>query len=225
MVLLLPAPRTTYSQSSQPNQQVQPPLLEDEPGQPEKKPSFLTSLKPPEQAAPYNTITSRQRVRWVLTNSIGPEHLAGGIFSAGFGTALDRPREDGPHWAGFGERYGIRLTGIVPGNIMEASIGAVWGEDPRYFRVSDEHFSARVMNIVKQTFATRRRNGAFGPAYARFMAVPANNFLSNAWRPDSEANNHDAVLRSLEGFAGRMAANAFEEFWPDVRTHVFHRNP
>ena len=28
---------------------------------------------------------------------------------------------------------------------------------------------------------------------------------------------------SAEGFAGRMAANAFEEFWPDVKSHVFHK--
>lgn len=59
---------------------------------------------------------------------------------------------------------------------------------------------------------------------ARFIAIPAMNFLSNTWRPDSEANYHDAALRSLEGFAGLMAANAFEEFRPDVRTRIFHKN-
>jgi len=108
---------------------------------------------------------------------------------------------------------------------MEAEIGAVWGEDPRYFRASNKRFNARVMNIVRRTFTARRRNGTFGLAYARFVAVPANNVLSNAWRPDSEANNHDAVLRSLGGFAGRMAANAFEEFWPDLtRTYCTDTN-
>ena len=79
-------------------------------------------------------------------------------------------------------------------------------------------------NIVKQTFLARQRDGSFAPAYARYVAVTGNNFLSNEWRPDSEANNHDAVLRSLEGMAGRMASNAFEEFWPDVKTHVFHKS-
>jgi hypothetical protein len=171
--------------------------------------------------APYEAITRRQRVRWVLTDSIGPVHLVGGIISAGFGTALDRPLEDGPHWAGFGERFGMRLTSIVPGNIMEAGIGEIWGEDPRYFRVPDEHFGGRLKSVVKQTFLARRADGSFAPAYARFIAIPGSNFLSNTWRPESEANDHDAVLRSLEGFAGRMAANAFEEFWPDVKTHVF----
>ena len=159
----------------------------------------------------------------MLTNSIGPPELAVGIFSAGISTALDRPPEYDTHWDGFGERYGMRFTSIVPGNIMEAGLGAIWGEDPRYFRVPDEHFGARLKSIVKQTFVARHSDGSFAPAYARFIAIPASNFLSNTWRPDSEANTHDALIRTAEGFAGRMAANAFVEFWPDIRTHVFHR--
>lgn len=39
----------------------------------------------------------------------------------------------------------------------------------------------------------------------------------------AKANAHDALLRTSEGFAGRMAANAFEEFWPDIKKRVFHK--
>ena len=111
----------------------------------------------------------------------------------------------------------MRLTGIVTGNVMEASIGTLWREDPRYFRVPDQPFKARVRNIVRLTFVARRADGNFAPAYARYIAVSGNNFpLSNTWRVDSEANTHDAVLRTLEGFAGAHGKQyAFEEFfWP-----------
>ena len=131
--------------------------------------------------------------------------------------------EYGPGWAGFGDRYGMRLTGIVTGNAIEASLGTLWGEDPRYFRVPDDPFKERVRNVVRLTFVARQSDGGFAPAYARYIAVSGNNFISNAWRVDSEANTHDAVLRTLEGFAGRMASNAFEEFWPDVKGRVFHK--
>jgi hypothetical protein len=174
--------------------------------------------------APYEPITGRQRVRWFITNTIGPSHLVGGLFTSAFGTAVDRPKEYGPGWAGFGDRFGMRLTGIVTGNAMEASAGALWGEDPRYFRVPNEPLGFRVKNIIKQTFTARRRNGEFAPAYARFIAVPGNNFLSNEWRVSSEANTRDALWRTGEGFAGRMAANAFQEFWPDVERRLLHRN-
>jgi hypothetical protein len=187
-------------------------------------PSLLTPLKPVTQEAPYVPIRPRQRLRWFITETIGPPHLAGGLFTAAFGTAFDRPEEYGPHWGGFADRYGMRMTGIVTGNAMEASIGAIWGEDPRYFRVPDQSFKAPVTNIVRLTFVARHEDGSFEPAYARYIAISGNNFLSNQWRVESEADTQHAILRTAEGFAGRMAANAFEEFWPDVKTHILHQH-
>jgi hypothetical protein len=55
------------------------------------------------------------------------------------------------------------------------------------------------------------------------MAALGANFLSNSWRVNSEANSHDALLRSAEGFGGILVANAFEGFWPDVKTRLFHK--
>src|SRR5208283_4169725 len=90
-------------------------------------------------------------------------------------------------------------------------------------RVPERSFKARLGNVVQLTFAARGGAGSFGPAYARYMAIVGSNFLSNTWRVHSEANAKDALLRSSEGFAGRMAANAFKEFWPDVKRHVFRK--
>jgi len=188
------------------------------------KPSLLKPLKPQTQEEPYAPIRLRQRLRWFITNTIGPPHLVAGLFTAGFGTAVDRPEEYGPHWGGFADRYGMRMTGIVTGNAMEASIGALWGEDPRYFRVPDRGFKERLRNVARLTFLARQEDGSFGLAYARYIAVSGNNFLSNTWRPHSEANTEDALFRIGEGFAGRMGANAFEEFWPDIKSHVFHKS-
>jgi hypothetical protein len=186
-------------------------------------PSLLTPLKPQVQEAPYHAITPRQRLRWFITNTIGPPHLIGGLFVSAFGTAVDRPAEFGPHWGGFADRYGMRMTGIVTGNAMEASLGLAFREDPRYFRVPDRPLKARLRNVVTLTFAARRDDGNLAPAFARYMAISGNNFLSNTWRVHSEANTQDALLRTAEGFAGRMAFNAVEEFWPDVKNRIFHR--
>jgi hypothetical protein len=106
---------------------------------------------------------------------------------------------------------------------MEAGIGALWGEDPRYFRVPEYSFGARVKNTVKMTFLARRRDGNFAPAYARYIAYSGNNFLSNTWRADSEADAQHALIRTAEGFAGRLASNMWDEFWPDATAYLFHR--
>lgn len=180
-------------------------------------------LSDPSETEAYAPIAGPERLQWVVVETIGPRTLAGGIFTSAYSTALNNPREYGPGWEGFGKRYGMRLTGLATGNLMEAGLGAFWGEDPRYFRAPNQSFGRRVEHIIKLTFATRRRDGAYGPAYARFIAVPGNNFLSNTWRVDSESRTRDALIRTVEGFLGQMAANAFGEIWPDVKSRVFHR--
>ena len=61
-------------------------------------------------------ITGKQRLQWVILRTVGPESLAGGLFSAGWGTLVNVPKEYGPHWQGFGDRYGMRLTGVAVSN-------------------------------------------------------------------------------------------------------------
>jgi hypothetical protein len=192
-------------------------------GQPEPETpiSLWKPLKPQQQFAPYVPITPRQRLRWFLSYTFGPSHLVGGAVVAGATTALDRPPEYGTHWGGFGDRYGIRLTGIVPQNAMEAGLGLAMGEDPRYFSARGLPFKSRLANVVRLTFVARRTDGSYGPAYARYTAISGSNFLSNSWRPHSEANIQGALVRIGAGFAGRMAVNAFEEFWPSVRDKLF----
>ena len=168
-------------------------------------------------------ITREQRLHWFVRSTVGPESLGGGLFTAAIGTARDKPVEYGPHWGGFASRYGMRLTGVATGNAMEAGLGSLWGEDPRYFRAArGTPLKGRIENVVLMTFAARGTDGNLMPAYARYIATSGNNFLSNTWRADSEATNKAAALRIMWGFIGRMGGNAFKEFWPTAKRHIFH---
>jgi hypothetical protein len=71
-----------------------------------------------------------ERLAWFMNSTVGQKSLAAGIVSAAWGTALNKPKEYGPHWEGFGKRYGMRLTGVATGNAIEAELGGLWGEDP-----------------------------------------------------------------------------------------------
>ena len=167
-------------------------------------------------------ITSAERWKWFEVETAGPTTLAAGLLSAGWGTLRDNPREYGPHWDGFGQRYGMRLTGISTGNAMEAGLGALWGEDPRYNRVEGESVGRRLRHVVAMTFMAPNGHGGVMPAYARYVAIPGNNFLSNTWREPSEATNGRALFRTGLGFLSRMTGNAYDEFWPDIKRRLFH---
>lgn len=184
-----------------------------------------SSANPPESMADarntrYHGLTARQRVHWVVKGTLGPQSLGVGLFSSALATASNRPDEYGTHWDGFGKRYGMRLTGIAAERAVEASLGALWGEDPHYFRSCARAFQPRLKHVVNMTFETRYNDGEIRPAYARWIAIPGSSYLSNTWRADSVATHSDALKRAAFAFLGRMVSNAFAEFGPGLRKRI-----
>ena len=167
--------------------------------------------------------TREERFDWFVKSTVGPASLGGGVISAAWGTAFNKPEEYGPHWDGFAKRYGMRLTGVSTSNAIEAGLGSVWQEDPRYPRAEDGGWKSRLAQAAKFTVFANR-GGTLAPAYARYAAIAGSNFLSNTWRADSESSVSSALTRTALGFAGRFAGNVFEEFWPDLRKKMFGRN-
>jgi hypothetical protein len=168
---------------------------------------------------PYQPITGKGRLEW-FARSTARSATTSNILSAAIGTARGSPQEYPNTWEGFGKRYRNSLAGSALGNAMESSIGAIWGEDPRYFRYGGPFekatLKARSWHIIKSAFLARDREGRWVPAYARYIAVPGNNFIANSWRVESESDVGSTLGRTALGFAGRMGGNAFHEFWPDV---------
>jgi hypothetical protein len=175
-------------------------------------------------SATYEPITGGSRAEWAIMSTISIPSFAAGLISAAWGTGFNEPHEYGTSLKGFGERYGMRFAGVATSNAMEASLGALTHEDPRYFRAEGQPFSQRLGHVVKMTFYARNQNGDVVPAYARYAAISGSNFLSNAWRADSEADAQHAIIRTGLGFMGRMSSNAFEEFWPNVKNRFFRRD-
>jgi len=177
----------------------------------------------PQSPADYHPITADGRLGWFVRSTIGPRSLVAGVFSAGIGTANNNPHEYGPHWDGFAQRYGMRLTGVSTGNAIEAGLGAAWGEDPRYFHTVSASFGQRAKNVADLTFRAYHPDGERHLAYARFVATFGNNFLSNTWRVQSEADWQHALIRTAEGFGARAISNAFSEFFPQVWRSAHHK--
>jgi hypothetical protein len=172
----------------------------------------------------YQPITGKQRFHWFVKSTVGPTSLfAVGPGSAAWSTAFNSPKEYGPHWDGFGKRYGMRLTGVSVGNAMEVGLGAIWGEDPRYFRSPDHAFKKRVKYVLLSSFLAPAPDGRWRPAYARFAGNIGNNFLSNTWRVPSDSTTGKASVRCVYGVLGELGGNAFEEFWPDIRKKIFRK--
>jgi len=162
-------------------------------------------------------ITQAQRVKWAAYSAVGPPSLAAGLFTSAYSTWQNNPKEYGPHWDGYFKRQGLRVAGSSTSNLMEAELGALWGEDPRYRRATTTGAKKRIWHAVRTAFIAYDRNGNAMPAYARFVAVPTSNVIANAWQPDSQRTVGATTTRISLGFLSRIAANSFAEFWPDIR--------
>jgi len=96
---------------------------------PNSTPSYgFTTTSPGGSIENYRPANGSDRMRWFLNSTLGPSRLfLAGPINAGWGTLRDVPSEYGTHWDGFGERNGMRLTGVATGKLIEAGLGSAWG--------------------------------------------------------------------------------------------------
>jgi hypothetical protein len=165
----------------------------------------------------YVPATTADRVEWAVGGTIGPRSLLIiGPMAAGWQTAFNTPEEWQRSWSGFGKRYLEREADVAMSNTIEAGLGALWGEEPRYIPSGRRKIGERARYVIKTTFLTQRRDGHLAPAWGRYAGNVFNNLIENAWLPPSVTTPGQTVTRSLLGMASRLGGNAWDEFWPDA---------
>jgi hypothetical protein len=169
----------------------------------------------------YTPITAPERLTWIVVGNIGPRSLGVGVLKAGWDTAWNTPSEWNPTWAGFGKRFVNREVQVGISNSLEAGLGAIWGEDVRYFRSRRTSLWSRTGYAAKTVFLAPRRDGRLAPAWAYYIGAVGNNLVANTWLPPSATTAGATSWRISSGFLGRFAGNLWFEFWPDVRERIF----
>jgi hypothetical protein len=180
------------------------------------------SQQSPNAAVVYVPIAPTERINWIVDGIGGPRSLGVGVLGAAWQTGLDTPEEWG-HWSGFGKRYLAREADVALSNTLEAGVGALWGEEPRYIASHRHGVWPRTRYAMKTVFLAQRRDGHLAPAWGRYVGNTANNIIENAYLPASVTTLGQTAIRSADGFLGRLAGNLFEEFWPDARRWLRHR--
>ena len=172
-------------------------------------------------AAPYLPVTPSQRVDWIVDGTVGPRSLfVVGVMGASFQTGVNTPSEWERSWSGFGKRYLEREADVAISNTLEAGVGALWGEEPRYIRSGRGKIAERARYAITTAFLAQHRDGSLHPAWGRYVGNTVNNVIENTWLPPSTTTPGQTALRCVLGFLTRMGGNAFEEFWPEVRRRL-----
>ena len=171
-------------------------------------------------------ITAWQRINWIVNGTVGPRSLlAVGPLSAAWSTALNSPEEWGQTWSGFGKRYLQREADVAISNTIEAGLGAIWGEDPRFVPSHRRGIWPRARFAMKTVVLAPRRDGHLAPAWGRYAGTVFNNVIENTWLPPSVTTPGQTALAMAAGLAGRLGGNLWDEFWPDVWRRIRKQKP
>jgi hypothetical protein len=174
----------------------------------------------PQPPAAYTPITGAGRLHWIVNSTVGPQSLGVGVWSATWSTAWNTPEEWGRTAGGWGKRYAEREVDVTLSNTLEAGLGAIWGEDPRYIPAPRGPLRSRVVYAMKTVVLAPRRDGRLAPAWARYTGNTVNNLIENTWLPPSVTTGKQTAIRTANAFAGRLLGNLWEEFWPDIRRRL-----
>jgi hypothetical protein len=164
----------------------------------------------------YSAITHTERLNWVAEGLIGRPAVLATVGTVAWQTAWNTPPEWGRTWRGAGQRLAQREADVALSSGIEAGLGALWYEDPRYLRSGQRGVRRRMAYAVRTVFIAPRRDGRMAPAWGRYVGNSLNNIIENAWLPPSQRTWESTVTRTANGMLFRLATNVWAEFRPDV---------
>ena len=173
-----------------------PALAIGQTAQPTAEPAVTLSPLP-------RAITPQERREWVAEGILAPGSFGTSLMIATWQTAIRWPEE----WPG--------SSGFTKS--IEASLGMLWGEDPRSSRSGRHAFGSRLGYAMKTVVLTQRPDGHLAPAWGRFAGTVGSNLVQNVWLPPSLTTPKETAVRVATGLLGRLGTNLWGEFGPDLR--------
>ena len=166
---------------------------------------------------PYTPLTTGEKLSARATQVFGIRGFVGAAFGAAVGQGTNTPSE----WGQGAQGYFTRVVSGFGNNLVRQTFAfgleAALHEDPRYVPSISRTKKARAVSVLKQAYLTRKDDGTFGFAYARYLSAFGGAQFTNVWQPKSNNSVSDGVVRALIILSGDVAINAVHEFIPFTR--------
>jgi len=176
-----------------------------------------------ENAAP---LTPRQKFRLAFRSAMDPFQFVVAAGDAGISQAENDFAGYGQGAQGYGKRFGAAYADQFSGVIWGGAIFPVLlKEDPRYFRRGKGSFKSRLFYSISTTLWTKNDDGSWGPNYANVLGNLAAGGLSNLYYPSTDRGVGLTFQRAFTVTAEGALGAVVVEFWPDISSRLFHRQP
>jgi hypothetical protein len=175
-------------------------------------------------ASTSGKLTPGQKFRLFGFNTVNPFPIAAAAAAAGISQAVDSQEGYGQGPEGYGKRFGAAYANTASSEFFGTFLFPVlFKQDPRYFRKVDGSGASRISYAVSRVFVTRNDSGSHGPNVSLLLGLGAAAALSNTYYPAGDRSAGDAALRFGITCAGAAGFNVFKEFWPDLKSKLFHK--
>ncbi|MBI4463332.1 MAG: hypothetical protein HY647_01390 [Acidobacteria bacterium] len=172
-----------------------------------------------------DALTLEGKFHYYLKETYGPSAFLGSAASAAINQGRDQPSAWGQGMEGYGRRFGSSFAQRGVQNSIQFAVGALRGEDPRYFPSRRSGAGPRIANALSQIWGVQTDSGSKTLAIGRLSGAFGGGLISRAWQPAG----HDGFRDGLESAGIQLgldaAWNVFHEFWPDIKKRLFKRPP
>jgi|SRR6202167_1141915 hypothetical protein len=185
-------------------------------------PTSATGIPP----APVTAIVPldwQGKLQFHAESAYGPWAIAGIAAYAGFLQEINSPPEWGQGAAAYGERVASTAGWAGIHGVLAFSLDSTLHEDPRYYRSRSTGFWRRSGHALRGTLLTRTDAGGETVSVWRIGSAYGAAYLSNLWYPDRLDTARLGFLQGTVTLGFALANNLGLEFWPDIKSKLFHR--
>jgi hypothetical protein len=171
----------------------------------------------PDLATSKGPLTSGQKFKLSVNNTLSPASVAGSLLGAGLSQAMDSYPDYGQGAAGFGKRFGSSMGRSASRQFFGTYVFAsVLHQDPRYFPIKDASLKQSMAHALRRVVITPTDDGGHAPNYSGLLGILAAETLANAYVPDDDRTAGKTFKRTGKSIAIRAGTNMLKEYWPTI---------
>lgn len=157
------------------------------------------------------------KFRLFVDQQIDPINFVGALWDAGWAQIDADDRSFGQGAAGYSKRYAAVLADNATGDFFGVFLyPAIFHQDPRYYRLGQGGFKARLGHALQHRFIAVSDSGNHMFNFSEWCGTVSSKAVSNLYHPGNPRGFGPTAERVGLSVAGDMGWDVLREFWPEV---------
>ncbi len=171
----------------------------------------------PNIATKSESLSTGEKFKLFVNESISPPNFISSAISAGFGQARNSPEAFGQGADGYFDRFGSSMGRGASNSFFGTFVlASVLHQDPRYFPHSNPTLWRSIKYAAKRIVITRKDNGTSTFNTSGLVGILAGETLANTYLPRSEQTGAETLERFGSDIGWQFAGNVFKEYCPTL---------